>query len=190
MATSYQDDYMKTALRLPRELHAALMDAARDRGRSFNAEVIDRLQSSIALGGTAAYGVAPAGSSGSPQVSEMTRAASQINELQGQRNTLAIVLNAYGRQEEDEHARQIRAQMEALDLQIANLVQIIQSLRVEGVDLVTAGVGRTVIEQPPKAEPVSLPELMEQSGAKDLGQLGDKVAQTLNPKPKVGKKPA
>lgn len=47
MATSYQDDYMKTALRLPRELHAQLMEAARERGRSFNSEVIDRLQASF-----------------------------------------------------------------------------------------------------------------------------------------------
>lgn len=46
MATSYQDDYLKTALRLPRELHAKLMDAARASGRSLNAELIARLEAS------------------------------------------------------------------------------------------------------------------------------------------------
>lgn len=48
MASSYQDDYMKTALRLPRDLHAELMEAARERGRSFNSEVVARLHDSIA----------------------------------------------------------------------------------------------------------------------------------------------
>lgn len=41
MAT--QDDYVKTALRLPRELHASLLKDAEEAGRSMNAEIIDRL---------------------------------------------------------------------------------------------------------------------------------------------------
>jgi hypothetical protein len=43
MAT--QDDYIKTALRLPRELHSRLLESAEGKGRSLNAELIDRLQS-------------------------------------------------------------------------------------------------------------------------------------------------
>jgi predicted transcriptional regulator len=40
-----QDDYIKTALRLPRELHAEIKDAAEYHGRSMNAEIISRLES-------------------------------------------------------------------------------------------------------------------------------------------------
>lgn len=42
-----QDDYIKTALRLPRDLHAQLHLAAEKAGRSLNAELIARLEGSI-----------------------------------------------------------------------------------------------------------------------------------------------
>lgn len=42
-----QDDYMKTALRLPRELHARIQEAASSSGRSMNAEIVARLDSSF-----------------------------------------------------------------------------------------------------------------------------------------------
>lgn len=42
--TPTQDDYMKSSLRLPRQLHAELMAAAEYHGRSLNAEILDRLQ--------------------------------------------------------------------------------------------------------------------------------------------------
>lgn len=42
MAT--QDDYIKTALRLPRALHAELLASAESKGRSLNAELIANLQ--------------------------------------------------------------------------------------------------------------------------------------------------
>lgn len=42
-----QDDYMKTALRLPRELHALIQEAAASAGRSMNAEIVARLQASF-----------------------------------------------------------------------------------------------------------------------------------------------
>ncbi|WP_321810105.1 Arc family DNA-binding protein [Burkholderia sp. BCC1985] len=45
MAT--QDDFIKTALRLPRELHAAIRLAAESGGKSMNAEIIGRLQDSL-----------------------------------------------------------------------------------------------------------------------------------------------
>ncbi|MGN6589338.1 MAG: Arc family DNA-binding protein [Sphingomicrobium sp.] len=46
MAT--QDHFVKTALRLPRGLHAEIQAAANAAGRSMNAEIIDRLQSGSA----------------------------------------------------------------------------------------------------------------------------------------------
>jgi hypothetical protein len=39
-----QDDYVKTALRLPRDLHAQIADAAEANGRSMNAEILARLK--------------------------------------------------------------------------------------------------------------------------------------------------
>ncbi|TJZ69753.1 Arc family DNA-binding protein [Chitiniphilus eburneus] len=42
-----QDDYLKTALRLPRELHSRIQEAAAKSGRSMNAELIHRLESSF-----------------------------------------------------------------------------------------------------------------------------------------------
>lgn len=42
-----QDDYIKTALRLPRELHKRVQDLADANGRSMNAEIIARLQQSF-----------------------------------------------------------------------------------------------------------------------------------------------
>lgn len=42
-----QDDYIKTALRIPRVLHSQLMESSASRGRSLNAEFIERLDSSF-----------------------------------------------------------------------------------------------------------------------------------------------
>ena len=42
-----QDDYIRTALRVPPDLHKALHAAADESGKSFNAEIIGRLQASF-----------------------------------------------------------------------------------------------------------------------------------------------
>jgi hypothetical protein len=42
-----QDDYLKTALRLPRDLHKQIHQAAEQEGRSMNAEIVARLQASF-----------------------------------------------------------------------------------------------------------------------------------------------
>lgn len=42
-----QDDYVKTALRLPRALHASLTASAAERGHSLNTEMVARLQRSF-----------------------------------------------------------------------------------------------------------------------------------------------
>lgn len=48
MATNKpQDEYKKTALRLPPELHERLHAAAAESGRSYNAEIVDRLEASL-----------------------------------------------------------------------------------------------------------------------------------------------
>lgn len=42
-----QDDFLKTALRMPRDLHEQIQSAAKATGRSMNAEIIARLQQSF-----------------------------------------------------------------------------------------------------------------------------------------------
>lgn len=42
-----QDDYIRTALRLPRDLHKEVQDSAEKNNRSMNAEIVARLQSSF-----------------------------------------------------------------------------------------------------------------------------------------------
>lgn len=44
-----QDEYIKTALRLPRDLHARIQKEAETHGRSMNAEIIARLATSFVL---------------------------------------------------------------------------------------------------------------------------------------------
>lgn len=44
-----QNDYMKTALRLPRDLHARLHDAAEANNRTYNSEILQRLEESFLL---------------------------------------------------------------------------------------------------------------------------------------------
>ena len=50
MATSIdQKNFVKTALRLPRELHAAVHEAAQKNGRSYNSELVERIQGSFEI---------------------------------------------------------------------------------------------------------------------------------------------
>jgi hypothetical protein len=42
-----QDDFVKTALRIPRDLHSQIQEAAAASGRSMNAEMIGRLQADV-----------------------------------------------------------------------------------------------------------------------------------------------
>lgn len=58
MAT--QDDYIRTALRVPPELHAQIHKAAKDSNRTFNAEIVARLEQSFSppTGESASFGYA------------------------------------------------------------------------------------------------------------------------------------
>lgn len=48
MATSIdQRNFVKTALRLPPEVHAAIHESAQQAGRSYNAELVERIQQSL-----------------------------------------------------------------------------------------------------------------------------------------------
>lgn len=42
-----QDDFIKTALRLPRDVHEKIQEAAKETGRSMNSEIVARLQQTL-----------------------------------------------------------------------------------------------------------------------------------------------
>ncbi|ATA55198.1 hypothetical protein CKY39_19755 [Variovorax boronicumulans] len=44
---STQKDFVKTALRLPPDLHASLHESAKESERTFNAEILHRLRSTF-----------------------------------------------------------------------------------------------------------------------------------------------
>ncbi|HEL4112200.1 TPA: Arc family DNA-binding protein [Stenotrophomonas maltophilia] len=50
MKARVQDEYVRTSLRLPQDLHARVHDAARCTGRTFNAEIIAKLSLSFGSG--------------------------------------------------------------------------------------------------------------------------------------------
>lgn len=47
MKKTTQEDFVRTALRVPPELHARLHESAREVGRTFNAEILARLEESF-----------------------------------------------------------------------------------------------------------------------------------------------
>lgn len=49
MRPKSQADFVKTALRLPPELHAQLHASAKESGRTYNAEILARLEQSFAI---------------------------------------------------------------------------------------------------------------------------------------------
>lgn len=52
-----QENWVRTALRVPRDLHERLHKTAEQRDRSFNNEIVSRLRGSLQLDGIAADGL-------------------------------------------------------------------------------------------------------------------------------------
>lgn len=91
MAT--QDDYIRTALRVPPDLHKQLHEAAAANNRTFNAEIVSRLQASFTRqDGFLNKKITSLSTNDEVQVRTMTEviedAASQISRIQG---TLAFL---------------------------------------------------------------------------------------------------
>lgn len=109
-----QSDYVKTALRLPPEVHAQIHQAADKSGRSYNAEIVARLEASFG------------NLQGSLRGFEMT---GQIAD-------------------QDDHAL-TPEQLQLAKAVATEAVKQVVALRVEGLDLLKAGVHRAVIGPPP-----------------------------------------
>lgn len=109
-----QDDYIRTALRLPPDMHKALHDSADASGKSFNAEIIARLQSTF-------------------------------GSLQGSMRGFEM-----SAQMDDPHAGALTPEQLQLAKAVATeAVKQVVALRVEGLDLLKAGVHTAVIGPPP-----------------------------------------
>lgn len=112
MAT--QDDYIRTALRVPPDLHAQIHEAAKANTRTFNAEIVARLQSSF-------------------------------SSLQGSMRGFEMTA-----QMDDPHAGALTPEQLQLAKAVATeAVKQVVALRVEGLDLLKAGVHTAVIGPPP-----------------------------------------
>lgn len=82
MATNKpQTDYQKQGVRIPKDLHARIHEAAAASGRSYNSELIARLEASFATTGhgEALFQIHAQGEGG-PVVPEMTPAQREISE--------------------------------------------------------------------------------------------------------------
>lgn len=44
-----QEDFQKTALRLPRDLHTKIIECAKNNNRTMNAEIVERLEASFRI---------------------------------------------------------------------------------------------------------------------------------------------
>jgi hypothetical protein len=81
---------------------------------------------------------------------------------------------------------ELGATVKSVNNTMRHLALLSKRLQVESLRPVHFGGGSAVQGQAPgasgSAQPATLSELMEKSGAKDLGELGDSVARALNPK--------
>ena len=114
-------------LRLPQELKDQIETAAKQSGRSMNAEIVARLQASLNpppnifindISGITALA--------SPR-SQLTQLAGDLNSLQDQRNTLAVLLHATkssGRSQEE--VNKITAEIAVIDQDIATILSAMQ----------------------------------------------------------------
>lgn len=115
MAT--QDDYIRTALRVPPDLHAQLHEAAKGNNRTFNAEIVARLQESF-------DGVAiltPEEHAGLDF--EIEKYALRLQALQSKRDAVSLLLRSM--QEFDakpDKVLRVQSELAALDLAIKKLI--------------------------------------------------------------------
>lgn len=80
-------DSDKFMLRLPDGMRDRLKEEAKSNNRTLNAEIVKRLEESLAIATTTMQ-------TGNVKHSKLVLLAGKLNDLQGQRNTLAVLLHA------------------------------------------------------------------------------------------------
>lgn len=76
-----KDDIQKTALRLPRDLHTAVLDAAKSSGRTMNAEIVHRLQLTFELEGAGILHDPERGAADEPYLMSIMKLQKRIEDL-------------------------------------------------------------------------------------------------------------
>lgn len=128
MAT--QDDYIRTALRVPPELHAQIHASAKANNRTFNAEIVARLQESFEPRANIFINDISGQTTIASSASPLTQLAGELNALQDRRNTLAVLLHAATSREdsakESVESQKIRAEIAVIDEDIAKTLTAMQ----------------------------------------------------------------
>lgn len=109
-----QDDYMKTALRLPRDLHDRLMGSAAGTGTSLNTEMVRRLSDSFSPS-TSSDRVAELEGIAQQQAQAMEAMGRQIDNLKAMLKILRDVVDKLSRAtggEQESHAQDVLAPTE------------------------------------------------------------------------------
>ncbi len=123
-----QDD-PQFKLRIPPELKRQLEEAAKSNTRTLGAEIVARLQASFGRaqsGGANLVMGAIQGGGGTYESLSLAQLAGHLHDMQGKRNTLAMVDVALRDDEHEERRKELRKEIDAIDLQIARLVRIIR----------------------------------------------------------------
>lgn len=89
---SREDPQMK--IRLPADLKDRIEELSKQAGRSMNAEIVIRLQDSLNPAPTIFINEQTGVTAVARSQSRLAQMAGELNELQGQRNTLAVVLHS------------------------------------------------------------------------------------------------
>lgn len=122
---SREDPQMK--IRLPADLKDQIEAAAKESGRSMNAEIVARLQESLAPIANIFINDVNGVTALASTKSKLTQLAGDLNSLQDQRNTLAVLLHAVkssdGKAEEIE---KITEEIALVDQDIAHILSAMQ----------------------------------------------------------------
>lgn len=116
-------------LRFPEGMRATIKEAAEKNGRTMNAEIIARLHASFGRaqsGGANLVMPGLQGSGGTFEAMTLAQLAGHLHDMQGKRNTLAMVDIALRDGEHEERRKEMRKEMDAIDMQIARLVRLIR----------------------------------------------------------------
>lgn len=116
MAT--QDNYIRTALRVPPELHAKIHESAKDNNRTFNAEIVARLEQSFSETTNTSHV--------RPRILDL---AVKLRELQSQKEAISNLLeDGKNRNIDSKNLRYIAAELLGIEWDIDRVETLITEL--------------------------------------------------------------
>lgn len=122
---SREDPQMK--IRLPADLKDHIEAAAKESGRSMNAEIVARLQDSFTPISNIFINDVTGVTALASTKSKLTQLAGDLNSLQDQRNTLAVLLHAVkSRDGKEAEINKITEEIRVVDEDIAHILSAMQ----------------------------------------------------------------